>query len=113
MPYANALPSSPIHARESRAAAQPVPHLTSRRQERIDHGVLIRWTKGFGAPNTEGHDVVEMFRKALAKNVRLRNALISAHFDLLRVACFCAVRTCEGGRPHVRHDRDAHCVALC
>ncbi|KAG6836185.1 hypothetical protein H0H93_010555 [Arthromyces matolae] len=36
-------------------------------QERIDHGVLIRWTKGFGAPNTEGHDVAEMFRQSLAK----------------------------------------------
>ncbi|KAI0672054.1 hexokinase [Trametes maxima] len=37
-------------------------------QDRIDHGVLIRWTKGFGAPNTEGHNVVEMFRKSLAKH---------------------------------------------
>ncbi|CAK5283702.1 unnamed protein product [Mycena citricolor] len=36
-------------------------------QERIDHGELIRWTKGFGAPNTEGHDVAEMFRKSLEK----------------------------------------------
>ncbi|KAG6887300.1 hypothetical protein C0995_016304 [Termitomyces sp. Mi166 len=36
-------------------------------QEKIDHGVLIRWTKGFGAPNTEGRDVAEMFRKSLAK----------------------------------------------
>ncbi|KAJ7644422.1 hexokinase [Roridomyces roridus] len=36
-------------------------------QERIDHGELIRWTKGFGAPNTEGHDVADMFRKSLAK----------------------------------------------
>ncbi|KAI0365390.1 hexokinase [Pilatotrama ljubarskyi] len=37
-------------------------------QDRIDHGVLIRWTKGFGAPNTEGRDVVEMFRNSLAKH---------------------------------------------
>ncbi|KZS86755.1 hexokinase [Sistotremastrum niveocremeum HHB9708] len=36
-------------------------------QERIDHGELIRWTKGFGAPNTEGHDVAAMFREALVK----------------------------------------------
>ncbi|KAK7682796.1 hypothetical protein QCA50_014180 [Cerrena zonata] len=36
-------------------------------QDKIDHGVLIRWTKGFGSPNTEGHDVAEMFRKSLAK----------------------------------------------
>jgi hexokinase len=37
-------------------------------QERIDHGELIRWTKGFGASNTEGHDVAEMFRKSLQKH---------------------------------------------
>ncbi|KAH8829215.1 hexokinase [Flagelloscypha sp. PMI_526] len=36
-------------------------------QERIDHGELIRWTKGFSAPNTEGQDVAEMFKKALEK----------------------------------------------
>ena len=45
-------------------------HFTNR-QDRIDHGELIRWTKGFGAPNTEGHDVVAMFRKSLDKHVRL------------------------------------------
>ncbi|GJE93057.1 hexokinase [Phanerochaete sordida] len=37
-------------------------------QDKIDHGVLIRWTKGFGAPNTEGHDVVEMFKRSLEKH---------------------------------------------
>lgn len=42
---------------------------TGYRQDKIDHGELIRWTKGFGAPNTEGHDVVEMFRKSLALHV--------------------------------------------
>ncbi|SCV70073.1 BQ2448_1467 [Microbotryum intermedium] len=36
-------------------------------QERIDHGVLLRWTKGFGAPNIENHDVVEMFKQSLKK----------------------------------------------
>ncbi|KAJ7594963.1 hexokinase [Mycena floridula] len=36
-------------------------------QERIDHGELIRWTKGFGAGNTEGRDVAAMFRESLAK----------------------------------------------
>ncbi|KAN0139323.1 hexokinase [Lactarius tabidus] len=34
-------------------------------QERIDHGELIRWTKGFGALNTEGRDVAAMFRESL------------------------------------------------
>ena len=42
------------------------------RQERIDHGELIRWTKGFGAPNTEGRDVAAMFRESLKKYVRIR-----------------------------------------
>ncbi|KAH9023337.1 hexokinase [Lactarius pseudohatsudake] len=37
-------------------------------QERIDHGELIRWTKGFGALNTEGRDVAEMFRESLKKH---------------------------------------------
>jgi hypothetical protein len=39
------------------------------RQDRIDHGELIRWTKGFGALNTEGRDVAEMFRQSLLKYV--------------------------------------------
>ncbi|KIY69002.1 hexokinase [Cylindrobasidium torrendii FP15055 ss-10] len=34
-------------------------------QERIDHGVLIRWTKGFGAGDTEGRDVAAMFNKSV------------------------------------------------
>jgi hexokinase len=40
-------------------------------QERIDHGELIRWTKGFGAPNTEGRDVAAMFRESLKKHVSI------------------------------------------
>ncbi|KAF8336507.1 hexokinase [Cantharellus anzutake] len=36
-------------------------------QNRIDHGELIRWTKGFGNPNVEGRDAAELFRDALAK----------------------------------------------
>jgi hypothetical protein len=41
----------------------------SHRQERIDHGSLLRWTKGWGAPNVEGHDVVEMLNVAIKKYV--------------------------------------------
>ena len=41
------------------------------RQERIDHGELIRWTKGFGALNTEGRDVAAMFRESLKTHVRI------------------------------------------
>ncbi|KAH9457608.1 hypothetical protein Pst134EA_021483 [Puccinia striiformis f. sp. tritici] len=36
-------------------------------QKKIDHGELIRWTKGFGNPNVEGHDVGEIFSKSLNK----------------------------------------------
>ncbi|GAA5962917.1 hypothetical protein JCM8115_007040 [Rhodotorula mucilaginosa] len=36
-------------------------------QERIDHGVLIRWTKGFGAPGAEGKDCAAMFKQGLEK----------------------------------------------
>ncbi|WVR04130.1 hypothetical protein IAU60_001129 [Kwoniella sp. DSM 27419] len=36
-------------------------------QDKIDHGVLIRWTKGFGAPNIEGRDVAAMFKESLKR----------------------------------------------
>ncbi|BGO99582.1 Hexokinase-2 [Rhodotorula toruloides] len=36
-------------------------------QEKIDHGVLIRWTKGFGAPGAEGKDCAALFKKGLEK----------------------------------------------
>lgn len=39
------------------------------RQDAIDHGILIRWTKGFGAGKVEGHDVAAMFRQSLKKHV--------------------------------------------
>lgn len=36
-----------------------------------NHGaVLIRWTKGFGAPNIEGYDVAAMFKDSLKRMVR-------------------------------------------
>lgn len=38
-------------------------------QKRIDHGELIRWTKGFGAPNVEDHDVAELFSQSLKRYV--------------------------------------------
>ncbi|PPQ76228.1 hypothetical protein CVT26_008579 [Gymnopilus dilepis] len=36
-------------------------------QERIDDGILIRWTKGFGAADTEGRNVADMFRQSIEK----------------------------------------------
>lgn len=41
-------------------------------QNKIDHGELIRWTKGFGAPNIEGRDVAAMFSDSLKRLVRTR-----------------------------------------
>jgi hexokinase len=38
-------------------------------QEKIDHGILIRWTKGFGAPGAEGKDCAAMFQQSLDKFV--------------------------------------------
>lgn len=50
-------------------------------QERIDHGELIRWTKGFGAPNTEGKDVAAMFRQSMEKLVRAHDPSIYSPTD--------------------------------
>lgn len=36
-------------------------------QNKIDHGELIRWTKGFDNPNVEGHDCAGMLRDALRR----------------------------------------------
>ncbi|CCH63007.1 hypothetical protein TBLA_0I03540 [Henningerozyma blattae CBS 6284] len=36
-------------------------------QNKINEGILQRWTKGFDIPNVEGHDVVPMLKKQLAK----------------------------------------------
>jgi len=34
-------------------------------QKSIDHGVLVRWTKGFGTLGVEGNDAAQMFRDSL------------------------------------------------
>ncbi|OCT52559.1 Hexokinase [Cladophialophora carrionii] len=36
-------------------------------QDRIDHGILQTWTKGWDVKDVEGHDVAEMLRKAMEK----------------------------------------------
>ncbi|XP_053548275.1 hexokinase HKDC1 [Bombina bombina] len=37
------------------------------KQERIDKGTLVSWTKGFKATECEGHDVVDMLRDAIKR----------------------------------------------
>ncbi|WFD44749.1 hexokinase [Malassezia psittaci] len=37
-------------------------------QKAIDHGELIRWTKGFGNANTEGHDCAAMLSESLKRH---------------------------------------------
>lgn len=36
-------------------------------QESIDHGVLVRWTKGFGTIGVEGNNVAQLFKNSLQK----------------------------------------------
>jgi hexokinase len=36
-------------------------------QKSIDHGVLVRWTKGFATSGVEGNDVAQMFKDSLQK----------------------------------------------
>lgn len=77
-------------------------------QERIDHGELIRWTKGFGAPNTEGRDVAGMFKKSLEKYVCLScsfaHRLLSAHPPAI---------ACRAYGFDQRYYRNSHCIPLC
>jgi len=68
-------------------------------QNKIDHGQLIRWTKGFAAPNAEGEDIAEMFRHSLANAnlpIKLRalindttGTLIASHYvdTQTKIAC--------------------------
>lgn len=68
-------------------------------QDKIDHGLLVRWTKGFGNPNTEGMDVATMFRASLKKfNIPIRlvslindttGTLVASHYvnPDVKIAC--------------------------
>ncbi len=58
-------------------------------QQSIDHGVLVRWTKGFGTSGVEGNDVAQMFRDSLQKLMvpageSLNQCLISSSLILLQ-----------------------------
>ncbi|KAG8892006.1 hexokinase A, partial [Tulasnella sp. 403] len=90
-------------------------------QDRIDNGILIRWTKGFGNPNVEGRDVAAMFTKALQKhNVPVKltalindttGALIASHYVnprtrmgvILGTGCNAAYMEKVGNIPKMRH----------
>ena len=39
-------------------------------QNKIDHGLLQTWTKGWDVKNVEGKDVAELLRRAMEKRVR-------------------------------------------
>lgn len=55
------------------------------KQDRIDHGQLIRWTKGFGASGVEGQDACQLFTSALQARVSFLSCDFStgvhAHFS--------------------------------
>ncbi|KAF7440128.1 hexokinase A [Pleurotus ostreatus] len=85
-------------------------------QERIDHGVLIRWTKGFGSPNTEGRDVAAMFNESIEKYqlpVKLTalindttGTLIASHYVNPRTKIACIFGTgCNAA--YMEHVRDS------
>jgi hexokinase len=91
----------------------PNPRISGDRQERIDHGELIRWTKGFGAPNTEGRDVAAMFRDSLKRYVSFFSLFSSqtqplSVFDTGRTL-ECAHRT-DGA--YQRHYRNPHRIVV-
>lgn len=79
-------------------------------QERIDHAVLIRWTKGFGADNTEGKNVAEMFQHALDRYVR---TILPSFVDRnTEDTTMFVASTRSPYRRHQRYDRNAHRLVL-
>lgn len=83
-------------------------------QERIDHGELVRWTKGFGNPNTENHDVAALFSASLAKYsipIRLSSlindttgTLMASHYadPNVKIACIFGTGCNAAYMEHVR-----------
>ncbi len=80
-------------------------------QEKIDHGVLIRWTKGFGAGATEGRDVAAMFRQSLEKYVRVSSLASSHSQSHLAVHNLEIAYHLDGFNQ--RHNGDSDCLSLC
>ncbi|KAG8983883.1 hexokinase A [Tulasnella sp. JGI-2019a] len=90
-------------------------------QDRIDNGILIRWTKGWGSTNVEGHDVAEIFDRSLKKhNVSVKvtaivndttGALIASHYAnprtrvgvILGTGCNAAYMEKVGNIPKMKH----------
>lgn len=75
-------------------------HPCTRYGRTLTSAELIRWTKGFGAPNIEGHDVAAMFAASLQRLVR---PLSSDLLELIR-----AERSSGAHGSHQRYDRYPH-----
>ncbi|KAG9011343.1 hexokinase A [Tulasnella sp. 427] len=88
---------------------------------RIDHGILIRWIKGFGNPNVEVFDVTQLFADSLKRhNVPVTltalvndttGALIASHYTdprtrigvILGTGCNAAYAEKVGNIPKMKH----------
>ena len=73
-------------------------------QDRIDHGILQTWTKGFDIKGVEGEDAAAQLKSAMTKRVSTHNRLQSS-----LMAAETARQTC---RARQRYDRRVDCFQL-
>lgn len=67
-------------------------------QERIDHGVLQTWTKGWDVKGVEGEDVAQLLRDAIQKRVSCYRPICPVHC----VSIFTPWRSCFSCHPDAR-----------